>query len=154
MALAREAAAPHSHAARLAGALLGRMRYERGDVDSAEELLEECHELGAESGVAEFMIASYTILARIRAFRGDVEEAFSLLEEGRQVGRQLALPRLVAAVDHERVRLNLTLGQIGAAECVVAPHLKEIPSASDGITMSIRHSRLSMIAQLWRWPTP
>ncbi len=148
LSLARETAGLHSHAARLAGAMLGQLRYQRGDVDAAEELLKECHELGAESGVAEFMIASYTILGRIRAFRGDLEEAWLLLEEGRQVGRQLALPRLVSAVDHERVRLHLSLGQVGAAECVVASYVKDVPTGRDGIAMSIRHSSLAMRAQL------
>jgi LuxR family maltose regulon positive regulatory protein/serine/threonine-protein kinase PknK len=148
LSLARDTAGLHSHAARLAGAMLGRLRYERGDVDASEEMLEECHELGAESGVAEFMIASYTILGRIRALRGDLEEAWSLLEEGRQVGRQLALPRLVAAVDHERVRLHLSLGQVGSAECVLAAQPKEIPPGRDGISMSIRHSQLAMRAQI------
>jgi LuxR family maltose regulon positive regulatory protein/serine/threonine-protein kinase PknK len=148
LSLARETAGQHSHAARLAGAMLGRLRYERGEVDAAEELLEECHELGAESGVAEFMIASYTILARIRALRGDLDEAWCLLDEGRQVGQQLALPRLIAAVDHERVRLHLSLGQVGAAECVVAAHAKEMPQGRDGIAMSIRHSDLGMRAQI------
>jgi serine/threonine-protein kinase PknK len=78
VALARGVAGQHSHAARLAGALLGRLRYERGETDTAERLLEECHELGAESGVADFMIATYSTLARIKALRGDIEDAWSL----------------------------------------------------------------------------
>jgi LuxR family maltose regulon positive regulatory protein/serine/threonine-protein kinase PknK len=148
LSLARETAGQHSHAARLAGALLGRLWYERGDTDAAEELLEQCHELGAESGVAEFMIASYTILPRLRVLRGDLEEAWGLLDEGRQVGRQLALPRLVAAVDHERVRLHLSLGQVSAAEDVVASHLDDTPGGMDGIAMGIRHDRLAMTARI------
>jgi LuxR family maltose regulon positive regulatory protein/serine/threonine-protein kinase PknK len=146
--LARETAGQHSHAARLAGALLGRLWYERGDIDSAEELLEQCHELGAESGVAEFMIASYTILPRLRALRDDIDEAWTLLDEGRQVGRQLALPRLVAAVDHERVRLHLAQGQISAAEYVVSSHPVELPGGLDGIAMGIRHDHLAMRARI------
>jgi LuxR family maltose regulon positive regulatory protein/serine/threonine-protein kinase PknK len=148
LSLARETAGQHSHAASLASAFLGRLLYERGDINAAEELLEECHLLGAESGVADFMIATYTILARIRTLRGDSEEAWSLLDEGRQVGRQLRLPRLLAAVDHERVRLHLSLGQIGAAECVVVPDAEEIPTGHDGIAMAIRHEHLGMRARI------
>ena len=148
LTLARETAGQHSHAARLAGALLGRLRYERGDIDAAEELLEQCHELGAESGVADFMIPTYTILARVRALRGDTEEAWSLLDEGRQVARHVALPRLLAAVEHERVRLHLSLGQVGAAESVLAAAPQDIPSGNDGIETAIRHYHLAMRARI------
>jgi LuxR family maltose regulon positive regulatory protein/serine/threonine-protein kinase PknK len=148
LSLARETAGQHSHAASLAGAFLGQLLYERGDIDAAEELLEACHQLGAESGVADFMIATYTILARIRALRGDHEEAWSLLDEGRQVGRQLALPRLLSAVDHERVRLHLCLGQNDAAEYVVNTQAGEIPLGQDGISMATRHNHLALRARI------
>ncbi|HVE27888.1 MAG TPA: LuxR C-terminal-related transcriptional regulator, partial [Sporichthya sp.] len=146
--LACREAGPRSHAARLAGALRGNLRYERGDIDGAEELLEACHELGAESGVADFMIATYISLARIRAMRGDTEEAWALLDEGAQSGRQLALPRLSAAVDHERVRMYLTLGQIAAAEDVLAQQTGDLPGVGNGLAMSIRHHRLGMRARV------
>ena len=70
VALARDSAGRRSHAAQLAGALLGELHYERGELDEAERLLEESRELGAESGVVDFMVASYALLARIKAHRG------------------------------------------------------------------------------------
>ncbi|WP_281690613.1 LuxR C-terminal-related transcriptional regulator [Pseudonocardia thermophila] len=147
VALARGSAGQHSHAARLAGALLGRLHYERGDADTAERLLEGCHELGAESGVAEFLIATFTTLARIKALRGDPEKAWSLLDEGHEAATQLALPRLAAAVDDERVRMHLALGDVGRAESVLARQ-GEVPRGYDGITMAVRHHHLGMRAQL------
>jgi LuxR family maltose regulon positive regulatory protein/serine/threonine-protein kinase PknK len=147
-ALACREAGQRSHAARLAGALRGHLRYERGDIDGAEELLEECHELGAESGVADFMIATYVTLARIRALRGDSEEAWALLEEGARSGTQLALPRLSAAVDHERVRMHVSLGQLEAAEAVLASQSVDAPTGGHGISMAIRHHRLAMRARI------
>ncbi len=47
--LARQTGA-HSYAARLAGALLGSLLYDMGDVDTAEELLDRSNELGSEGG--------------------------------------------------------------------------------------------------------
>ncbi|WP_045875137.1 LuxR C-terminal-related transcriptional regulator [Pseudofrankia sp. DC12] len=148
VALAQKAAGRQSHAARLAGALLGRLHYERGDLDSGERLLDECHELGAESGVADFMIATYPTLARIKALRGDIEHAWSLLDEGSEAARQLALPRLSAAVDYERVRLQLALGEIAGAQNVLAHQDETITRGGDGIAMATRHYQLAMRARV------
>lgn len=145
--LAQNAAGQNSHAARLAGALLGKTRYERGDIDTAEVLLEECHELGAESGVAEFMIATYSTLARIKSLRGDIDEALSLLEEGRQAAQQLSLPRLSAALDSECVRLHLALDDVTRAEAAFA-RSSDIATGSDGIAMATRHYQLAMHARI------
>ncbi|WP_131764779.1 LuxR C-terminal-related transcriptional regulator [Candidatus Protofrankia californiensis] len=148
VALARRVAGQHSHAARLAGAPLGRLYYERGETDAAERLLEECHELGAESGVADFMIATYTTLARIKALRGDIEDVWSLLDEGDEAASQLALPRLSAAVDYERLRLHLALGDTGSAQNVLAHQTEEIARGDDGIAMATRHYQLTMRARI------
>lgn len=42
------AVGPHSYAARIAGAVLGEMLYETGELDEAAELLEESYHLGPE----------------------------------------------------------------------------------------------------------
>jgi LuxR family maltose regulon positive regulatory protein/serine/threonine-protein kinase PknK len=148
VALARGAAGQHSHAARLAGALLGRLHYERGETDAAERLLEECHELGAESGVADFLIATYTVLARIKVLKGDIDGVWDLLDEGNQAANQLALRRLSAAVDYERVRLYLALGDIGRAQSVFARQADDIARGDDGIAMATRHFQLRMRARI------
>ncbi|WP_226931211.1 LuxR C-terminal-related transcriptional regulator [Parafrankia sp. CH37] len=146
--LARGGAGGKSHAARMAGALLGRLYYERGDINAAERLLEECHELGAESGVADFMIATYSTLARIKVLRGDVEDAWSFLNEGEEAASQLSLPRLSAAVDHERLRLHLDLGDIRSAQNVLARQVEDIERGDDGIAMATRHYQLAMRARI------
>jgi LuxR family maltose regulon positive regulatory protein/serine/threonine-protein kinase PknK len=148
LALAQGVAGQHSHAARLAGALLGRLYYERGDIDAAERLLEDCHELGAESGVADFMIATYTTLPRIKALRGDIDDAWSLLDEGSETANQLALHRLSAAVDHERLRLHLALGDVARAQSVLARQADHIAAGDDGIAMATRHYQLGMQARI------
>ncbi len=77
------------------GALLGELHYERGELDEAERLLEESRELGAESGVVDFMIASYAVLARIKAHRGAEADAAELLAEGAKVAERLDLTAAV-----------------------------------------------------------
>ena len=118
--LARHAIGRRSHAARLAGALLGLLHYERGDLDRAEELLEECHELGAESGVADFMIATYITLARVKALRDDLPGAWAVLDEGELTASHLGLHRLRAAVTDQRVRFHLDDGDHAAASGLLA----------------------------------
>ncbi len=58
---------PYSHAARLAGALLGELRYETGELEEAARLLDESDQLGTAGGGVDFMIARYVIGARAQA---------------------------------------------------------------------------------------
>lgn len=145
--LAIERAEPHSHAARLAGSLLGQVRYERDDIDGAEQLLEACHELGAESGVVDFMIPTYVILARIKALRGDADAALALLDEGARAASDLRLPRLLAAVRHERVRIQVALGDTTQANDVVTQAEDDQPLGADGIGFAIRQYLLASKAR-------
>ena len=55
----------HSQAARLAGALLAELLYERGETDEAERLLEESFKLGAEEGVVDMINARFVVGARL-----------------------------------------------------------------------------------------
>lgn len=146
--LAQSMAGEHSHAARLAGALVGRLHYERGEIDAAEKLLGECHELGAESGVPDFMIATYDTLARVRILRGDMDGAFALLSEGSQAAQRLSLPRLSAALDCARLGLHQAVGELDRAQDVLVRQDSAVASGQDGIAMAVRHYRLNMQAQV------
>jgi len=118
--LAQHTMGRRCHAARLAGALLGLLHYERGELDRAEELLEESHELGAESGIADFMIATYITLARVKALRGDMPSAWAILDEGDLTAAHLGLPRLRAAITDQRVRFHIDNGNPATAADLVA----------------------------------
>jgi serine/threonine-protein kinase PknK len=146
--LAQSTAGEHSHAARLAGALVGRLCYERGEIDTAETLLEECHELGAESGVPDFMIATYITLARIKVLRGDMDDAFALLSEGMLAAEQFSLPRLSAALDCLRLGLHLAAGELDRAQDVLARQNPTLPMEDNAIAMAVRHYRINMRAQI------
>lgn len=145
LVLARERgirdAGRQSHAARLAGALLGGLLYQVGELDEAERLLDEAHDLGGESGVVDFMLAGFVVLARIKAGRGRLDLAEELLEEGAAVSRELGLRRLAAAVAEEQMALGLGAGaelpevfesdaepvdgiEVGIAETVLAAGLR------------------------------
>lgn len=105
LTVAREQAGAHSHAARLAGAMLGKMYYECNQLADAETLLEDSIALGVEGGVADFSLASYINYSRLLALRGVEERAIVILDEGRNTAHQLAQQRLTASVAAERMRL-------------------------------------------------
>jgi ATP/maltotriose-dependent transcriptional regulator MalT len=106
--LGRRKAGRYSHAARLAGAMMGQLLYERGELDKAEKLLEETRELGSEGGVVDFMLSTYATLARIKALRGDAPRAREILDEGDVVADSLRLDRLKLVMNLERVQLGIS----------------------------------------------
>lgn len=104
--LAHASTGVHSYPARLAGALLGDLLYERGELDLAEQLLDESHQLGAECGLVDLLLASYGTGSRIKAIRGKVSEAKERLAEGVRTGVRLSLPRLIARLNNEGIRMG------------------------------------------------
>jgi serine/threonine-protein kinase PknK len=100
---------PHSHAARLAGALLGELLYDTGDFAEAASLLDESYHLGPEGGGTDQLAARYVVGARIKAAKGNRDAAVNRLAAGMQVATQLRLPRLAAAINNERIRLGIPI---------------------------------------------
>jgi serine/threonine-protein kinase/serine/threonine-protein kinase PknK len=94
-----------TYVAKLAGSLLGDLLYERGQLDEAEELLDDAYELGAEGGLVDFLLATFGTGARLKFARGDTANARRRLTEGRDIARTLQLPRLEARLLNETVRL-------------------------------------------------
>jgi ATP/maltotriose-dependent transcriptional regulator MalT/serine/threonine protein kinase len=106
---------PHSHAARLAGALLGELLYQTGELAEAMRLLEESYQLGSEGAGVDFMIAGYVTGARVKATQGDRTAAVDRLADGMKAAEQLRLPRLAAAVTNERIQLGIEIAPEVAA---------------------------------------
>ena len=106
---------PHSHAVRLAGALLGQLLYETGDLAEATRLLEESYQFGSEGGGVDYLAARFVIGARIRALHGDRSAAIERLDAGMDAAQRLRLPRLEAAVNNERIRLGIPIAAAAAA---------------------------------------
>ncbi|HEY5858560.1 MAG TPA: protein kinase [Aldersonia sp.] len=105
--LARRSAGARSHAAQLAGALLGEILYERNRIDEASRLLDESGRLGNEGGIVEFMLARFAVGARVLGLRGDRAAAAHLLDIGAECADTNTLPRLRARVDYERVLIGV-----------------------------------------------
>lgn len=106
----------HSHAARLAEALLGELLLEMNQLDEAGRLLEDSRALGVEGGVADFFIATYVGSSRLLAHLRDAEAARAVLDEGEQACQHLGFERLRAALCSERVRHALLAGDVPAAQ--------------------------------------
>ena len=104
-----------SHAARLAGALLGELLYEAGNLDEAARLLEMGYGLGSEGGGVDYLAARFVGSAKVKAAQGDLRAAAERLDAGMQAAEQLQLPRLVAAVNNERIRLGIDVAPAVAA---------------------------------------
>ncbi|HUL98829.1 MAG TPA: hypothetical protein VLU24_05310, partial [Mycobacterium sp.] len=118
-----------SHAARLAGALLGELLYETGELDEAARLLEMSYELGVEGGGVDYLAARYVGSAKVQAAQGDLQAAASRLDAGMSAAEMLQLPRLAATVNNERIRLGL---DVAPAEVARLRSARTIPRA-DGI---------------------
>ncbi len=121
---------PHSYAARLAGALLGELLYETGDLAQAAQLLDESDLLGPEGGAVDYLAARYAVGAKIKAGQGNPDAASSRLDEGMAVAQKLRLPRLAAAINHERVRSGLPITPSEAARLRAE---RSIPHGDDGV---------------------
>jgi len=106
---------PHSHAARLAGALLGELLYDAGELADATRLLEESLQLGAEGGGVDYLAARYVTAARVKAAQGDLNSAADRLDAGMKAAEHLGLPRLAAAITNERIRWGIRIAPDVAA---------------------------------------
>jgi ATP/maltotriose-dependent transcriptional regulator MalT len=126
------AVGPHSQWAGLSGALLGELLYETGELAEAAHLLDESYHFGPEGGAVDYLAARYVVSARLKAAQGNRHTAVSRLDEGMTVAEELQLPRLAAAVNHERVRLHLP---ITASEAARLRAVRSIPHGDDGIAI-------------------
>ncbi|MEV6557242.1 protein kinase [Nocardia sp. NPDC051756] len=105
--VANQRSGPRSHAVRVAAAMLGELNYRRGDLDLAEQLLDESHQLVARVGPVDFLISTFVVGARVKAVRGDLYTAATRLDEGARIAHDNRLFRLAAHIRAERLRLGL-----------------------------------------------
>ena len=104
-----------SHAARLAGALLGELLYEAGELDDAARMLEMSYGLGPDGGGVDYLAARYVASAKVKAAQGDLSAAAERLDADMKTAENLQLPRLAAAINNERIRLGIGIAPSVAA---------------------------------------
>ncbi|WP_227984926.1 serine/threonine-protein kinase [Nocardia spumae] len=105
--IGRERSGPRSHAVSVSAALLGELTYRRGDLASADSLLEQSHLLPARIGAVDFTITTFVVGARVKAALGDRDTARNRLDEGARMAVERRLPRMAAHIRAERLRLGL-----------------------------------------------
>jgi serine/threonine-protein kinase PknK len=93
--------------ARLAGALLGALRYEQDRLDDAERLFEASAALGSEFALVDFMIATYATGGRLKALRREFDSAATRFDVGLNAAERFRLPRLAARIRDEQIRLGV-----------------------------------------------
>ena len=105
----------HSYAARLAGALLGELLYETGELAEACVFWTKATSWGPRAAESDYLIARYVTGAKIKAAQGNRGAAVERLADGMKAAEQLRLPRLAAAINNERIRLGIEIAPEVAA---------------------------------------
>ncbi len=144
---ARDRAGSRSHPVRVAAALLGEVAYRRGDLDSAERLLDQSHELTARVGPVDFLITIFVSGARVKAVRGDLETATARLDEGARLAAERKLTRLAAHVRAERLRLGLPADPITAG-LVTDPMVRSLRHVTGAAALAAEAEEVATIRAL------
>ncbi|AYF77189.1 protein kinase [Nocardia yunnanensis] len=144
---ARDRAGSRSNSVRVAAALLGEVAYRRGDLDSAERLLDQSHELTARVGPVDFLVTIFVSGARVKAVRGDLETAAARLDEGARIAAERKLTRLAAHVRAERLRLGLP-ADASTAGLVTDPMVRSLRHATGAAALAAEAEEFATVRAL------
>ncbi|MFN0193263.1 MAG: LuxR C-terminal-related transcriptional regulator [Aestuariivirga sp.] len=116
---ARDEVGAGSYAEAVAGIFEVDILYEWNDLAAAESRLQQHRRVIEECGLVVHEITCKLHAARLAAALGRHDEAQTVLERDERKGLQTRYQRLFASAIHERVRLLLVRGDIGAAKLVL-----------------------------------
>ena len=105
--------------------------YEANELDLAEALFGQHHDIISESVLPDFFIVAYLSMARIHEARGRAGKALEVLDEAESICHANGWTRLVRTVNWERVRRALLAGALERAQAVAAlnPPLPGCPAS-------------------------
>jgi LuxR family maltose regulon positive regulatory protein len=105
--------------------------YEANELETAEALFSQHHDVISESTLPDFLQVAYIAIARVHDARGRAAKAEALLDEAASIGHASGWMRLVRTVNWERVRRSLNLGQEEqalATAAAIAPPEEPLPA--------------------------
>lgn len=132
--------------------MLAELCYEQHRLDDAEAMARE-HDVAADLGFVDKLIAGFVTRARLAALAGQHKEAMAVLEEATYLADQLKFDRLHANVLNEQIRQLIALGQSREAVRLLREpryrrQLEERLAPGDGVTT--RHELLALAsARVW-----
>jgi LuxR family maltose regulon positive regulatory protein len=89
--------------------------YEADELDAAEALFSQHHDIISESTLPDFLTVAYISMARIHDARARPGKAETVLDETASIGHASGWSRLVRTVNWERVRRSLQAGAVDKA---------------------------------------
>jgi LuxR family maltose regulon positive regulatory protein len=102
-----------------ARACLSELAYEWNDLAASERYAREGIESGKRWGYIGALAQQYSVLIRIEVARGNLEQAQALLQQIEQQARAYTFPYVTSLLAAERIRLQLHLNNLEAAEQAV-----------------------------------
>jgi LuxR family transcriptional regulator, maltose regulon positive regulatory protein len=112
VALAEQYVGPNSAAAAAPFSLLAQIRYERGQMAEADDMLFDRIPILTATAMLDCIMTAYFVLVRLAAWRMNFSRAYTLLEQAENLGLTRRWGRLVAGALLERVRLCCLEGRI------------------------------------------
>ena len=94
--------------------------YEANELEAAEALSGQYHDLISDSTLLDFLAVAQISLARIHDIRGRYSQALAVLEEGESIAHANDWPRYLRILAWERVRRALLAGSFQRAEAIAS----------------------------------
>ncbi|MGF6933595.1 LuxR family maltose regulon positive regulatory protein [Paraburkholderia sp. UCT70] len=120
----------HSLLSAMPSTQLAQILYEKGELDEARTLIDECTDLSPVFGIPDSVIARQLTTARLAVSDGNDQAAHSALDAATLIADRYNIPRLHARVLAERMRLLIADGKSREAE-LLASHPRYVKGLQD-----------------------
>ncbi|NIB41400.1 hypothetical protein HBA55_17485 [Pseudomaricurvus alkylphenolicus] len=110
----------HSYARAMLSVGLAQVYYDLNEIEQANQLLDKGFLYIEDHGLADTLIAGYTIKARLLERSGKADQAIAVLIDGERFGRKMGINNIEPALAMERGRLLLQRHNIDAAKSLLS----------------------------------